>query len=207
MFTEKKLLKRIYAKVETDENKLCFKYTGGTNGKQYGRIWARGKNHSVHRLMYQIFFGEIPKDKEVHHTCGVRNCCNPAHLELISHRENVARIGRYEQLRWQRLQVLLAVNSELSLFGETWMTSTTLHILWEKHCRGGNLVSYLTTLAFVFDDDFKWSLVEKGRGRRPHLFKITISDSLRERLEDAEHDTSLLLFNSFADLVTVPTNR
>jgi hypothetical protein len=190
MFTEKKLLKRIYAKVETDKNKLCFKYTGATNGKQYGRIWARGKNHSVHRLMYQIFFGDIPADKEVHHTCGIRNCCNPAHLELISHRENVAQIGRYEQLRWQRLQDLLAINFELTFFGITQVTSSDLSLVWGKNFKGSNLNDYLETLQYIFEGDFECRLVREGRGSRPHLYEIRMTPELVKRVELYEDNTS-----------------
>jgi hypothetical protein len=145
MCIEKELLEKIYDKVEIDEKTLCFNYTGGTNRKQYGRIWAHGKIYSVHRLMYETFFGEIPADKDVHHICGIRNCCNPGHLEVISHRENVARIGRYEQLRWQRLQDLLSVNFDLILSGETRITSTDLSLAWGKNVKGSNLVNYLRT--------------------------------------------------------------
>ena len=26
---------------------------------------------------------------EVHHTCGIRSCVNPAHLKVVTHRENI----------------------------------------------------------------------------------------------------------------------
>ena len=200
MCIEKELLEKIYDKVEIDEQTFCFKYTGATNGQGYGRVYFSGKLHSVHRLNSEIFQGPIPKGKEVHHTCGVRNCCNPAHLELVSHRLNIALTYENIALRWQRLQNLLAVNFELHFLGETRMTSTDLSVMWGKNFQGSNLVKYLKTLAFVFENDFGWSLVEKGKGRRPHLFKIKISDSLRERLEDPDHNASLPPFSSFAEL-------
>jgi hypothetical protein len=68
-----------------------------------------------------------------------------------------------------------------------------------------NVSRYLETLAFVFDGDFEWSLIKKGAGRRPHLFEIKISESLRERLEASENDASLTKDNSLSNLVTLPT--
>src|SRR5262249_20332812 len=99
MVVERVTLERIYGKTHIDEATLCFLYNGGTNGKQYGRMYAQGKMQSVHRVMYHIFFGDIPPDKEVHHTCGTRNCCNIAHLALVSHRHNVILTPQYTQLR------------------------------------------------------------------------------------------------------------
>ena len=136
------ILKRVYAKLDIDEDTLCWRYTGGTNGRGYGRICHKGKMYGVHRLIFEVFHGPIPKGKEIHHTCGVRHCCNPAHLELVSHRENVARIGRYDKLRWVRLQDLIAVNFELNLFGETRITSTELRLIWGKSFRGSNVSRY-----------------------------------------------------------------
>ena len=89
MILDRELLEKIYGRIDIDEDTLCFHYLGGDNGQNYGRMWTRGKNHSVHRLMQEIFHGPLPPDKEVHHTCGVRNCCNIAHLALVSHRDKV----------------------------------------------------------------------------------------------------------------------
>ena len=86
MFIEKELLTKIYAKLDIDEETMCWWYTGSTNGKGYGRTYhkweadKKGRNYGVHRLMYEVFHGPIPENREVHHICGVRNCCNPAHF-------------------------------------------------------------------------------------------------------------------------------
>src|SRR5262245_6782953 len=110
MVLEKELLEKIYGRIHIDEDTMCFHYLGGDNGQDYGRMYAYGKMQSVHRLMYGIFHGPIPPDKEVHHTCGVRNCCNIAHLALVSHRDNIILIPQYAQLRWERLQASVVEN-------------------------------------------------------------------------------------------------
>src|SRR5215831_4649786 len=146
MVIEQDLLQKIYANIAIDEATMCFRYLGGHNGQQYGRMWTRGKNHSVHRLIQEIFHGPIPADKEVHHTCGVRSCCNIAHLALVSHRDNIILIPQYARLRWERLQALVETHLDLALWGMTHVTSTDLSTLWGKSCRGSNLLTYLTTL-------------------------------------------------------------
>jgi hypothetical protein len=51
------------------------------------------KNHRAHRVAYQLFIGDIPDGMTLDHTCRVRNCVCPTHLEPIPHGENVKRGG------------------------------------------------------------------------------------------------------------------
>ena len=190
MVIEQDLLQKIYGRIDIDEDTMCFHYLGGDNGQDYGRMWTRGKNHSVHRLMQEIFHGPIPPDKEVHHTCGVRNCCNIAHLALVSHRDNIILIPQYTQLRWERLQALVETRLDLMHWGITHVTSTDLWSLWGASCRGANLTKYLDTIAAVFPEAFSWSFVRPGRGRKPHLFEIRMSQTLMDQLIGDEASTS-----------------
>jgi hypothetical protein len=151
-------------------------------------MWVRGKMQSVHRVIYHLFFGAIPEDREVHHLCGTRNCCNIAHLALVTHRENIIRTPQYEQLRWERLQDLVAADPLLGLCGFTHVTSSDLCTLWGKECRSNNVPKYLHTLAAAFAGDFEWTLLERGRGRRPHRFEIRMSRKLIAQLETSDFD-------------------
>ena len=44
-----------------------------------------------HRLAYELEIGPIPAGLEIDHLCRVRNCVNPAHLEPVTHAENIRR--------------------------------------------------------------------------------------------------------------------
>jgi hypothetical protein len=197
MAIEQDLLQKIYGRIHIDEDTMCFHYIGGDNGQDYGRMWAHGKNHSVHRVMYGVFHGPIPPDKEVHHLCGVRNCCNIAHLTLVSHRENIILTPQYAQLRWERLQALVETHPDLALCGVTHLTSTAFSALWGQSCRGSNLLTYLTTLADVYPGEFEWSVVRPGRGRRPRFFEIRMTQDLIDQLTaDEERAASAVKMTS-----------
>lgn len=63
---------------------------------------VRGTAYAAHRLAYTLTKGPIPDGLEIDHICNVKACVNPAHLEAVSHRENIVR--GYERRRasdWQ----------------------------------------------------------------------------------------------------------
>jgi hypothetical protein len=40
-----------------------------------------------------LFVGPVPENMHIDHLCCVRSCCNPAHLEPVTQRENNRRTG------------------------------------------------------------------------------------------------------------------
>lgn len=57
----------------------CWLWEGRTP-KGYGTVWYEGKDIRVHRLLYSLTFGSIPKGLGILHKCDVKSCCNPSHL-------------------------------------------------------------------------------------------------------------------------------
>ncbi|WP_368074186.1 HNH endonuclease signature motif containing protein [Staphylococcus aureus] len=41
--------------------------------------------------MFTNYFGYVPGKKQIDHLCGQRLCCNPAHLEMVTHLTNQKR--------------------------------------------------------------------------------------------------------------------
>lgn len=67
----------------------CWNYTGALMHRGYGNFWFRGTTYRAHRASYIIFKGEIPEGLYVLHKCHNRKCCNPNHLEVGTHADNM----------------------------------------------------------------------------------------------------------------------
>lgn len=81
----------ILLKASPEPNTGCWLWTASDNGRGYGRIRHKGRTVQAHRLIYEFVKGEIPHGLELDHTCRVKCCVNPDHLDPIDHRENVRR--------------------------------------------------------------------------------------------------------------------
>lgn len=62
--------------------------SGTSRGGGYGRMSLNGQTVAVHIVVYTRFYGYIPGKKQIDHLCNNRLCCNPAHLEMVSHLRN-----------------------------------------------------------------------------------------------------------------------
>lgn len=73
----------------------CHIWTGpdsGTGkGGGYGRMSLNSQTVAVHLVVYTHFYGYIPGKKQIDHKCNNRLCCNPAHLEMVTHLTNQKR--------------------------------------------------------------------------------------------------------------------
>jgi len=57
----------------------------------YGWIFLNGRKRPAHRVSYESMVGPIPPGTELDHLCRNTKCANPAHLEAVTHLENVRR--------------------------------------------------------------------------------------------------------------------
>lgn len=81
----------------------CWLWTAGKYSNGYGLFTVSGKpprkNALAHRYAYEHLVGPVPEGMDLDHTCRVRHCVNPAHLEPVTRSENLRRsplMGRFQ---------------------------------------------------------------------------------------------------------------
>ncbi len=84
------MVRRFVLWLDEDENG-CWLWTRGctTNGYGHGRMDSQ--HFYAHRLAWELWHGPIPDGLELDHLCRVHRCCNPDHLEPVTHAENMRR--------------------------------------------------------------------------------------------------------------------
>jgi len=78
---------RFLTKVIKCENG-CWEWNACKDTGGYGMIKIQKKTYLTHRIAYELWKGKIPAGQLVRHKCDVRNCVNPEHLEIGTHKDN-----------------------------------------------------------------------------------------------------------------------
>lgn len=69
----------------------CWISNRADNMGGYTKIGIFNVTYLVHRLAYELTYGDVPHGLVIDHLCRNRACCNPAHLEAVTHRTNLVR--------------------------------------------------------------------------------------------------------------------
>lgn len=92
-FTDKQI-RRFWSKVKRAVAG-CWFWQAGIQSAGYGCITLNGKQLCAHRVAYMLATGkDIPAGLWVLHSCDNPACCNPAHLRLGTHADNMRDMAR-----------------------------------------------------------------------------------------------------------------
>lgn len=95
-------LDRFWSKVHHEPMSGCWLWEGSTNGGTtsgtgHGKFFLRRDDRGrtvkdyAHRIAWMLERGPIPPGRELDHLCRNPSCCNPDHLEPVTHAENIRR--------------------------------------------------------------------------------------------------------------------
>lgn len=88
---------RFWSKVDRKSDLECWPWMSYRNPAGYGSFWLPKPIKSMklaHRVAWELTHGSIPRREGpeeifVCHKCDVQECCNPSHLFLGTHQDNV----------------------------------------------------------------------------------------------------------------------
>jgi hypothetical protein len=80
---------RLTSRIERRGADECWEWRYARSAGGYGQMWHAGRVRYVHRLVYEMECGPIPAGAHVLHSCDNPPCCNPAHLRVGTHADNM----------------------------------------------------------------------------------------------------------------------
>lgn len=86
-----RVITKFFARVKKGTPSECWPWQGQLNYHGYGMFYVSGRRTGVlvTRLAYYLANKSIDDDKFVCHACDNPPCCNPAHLWMGTHEENL----------------------------------------------------------------------------------------------------------------------
>lgn len=105
-YTPEQCISAFWAKVAVNpDDESCWLWKNSKDRNGYGHFKLGGRTQYSHRVAWQLANGNIPEGLDVCHSCDTPSCCNPKHLFLGTHQDNMddmANKGRQRGLRGER---------------------------------------------------------------------------------------------------------
>lgn len=79
------------SRITIDDETGCWNWSGPFHTSGYGQYSIARMPYRIHQLAYWRYKGDVPAGLEIDHLCRNRICCNPEHLEAVTHQVNMAR--------------------------------------------------------------------------------------------------------------------
>jgi len=96
-------VKAIWSQIDKQGSSDCWPFKGKKNRDGYGIFSVRKRKYLAHRVVYELAYGfPIKQFKwQVQHSCNNPACCNPKHLLLGTHQDNMDYMLKCGRGCWQ----------------------------------------------------------------------------------------------------------
>lgn len=170
----------LLSNIEIDPDTGCWNWQKSlVQNKGYGRLTFKKKQYHVHRLSYELFKGEIKDGLFVCHKCNNPQCCNPDHLYLGTHYDNMQdrkKSGGYDNNPKEKLNPAICKGirelnklgksvteiSEITGFGKSTINRVLRNerypdesFVWKKSREDNLTESQVTKIRELHDDGYK----------------------------------------------------
>jgi hypothetical protein len=79
---------------KVNKTPTCWLWAASLDGKGYGQVRVGYAMYRAHRLAFADANGGIPPGMVIDHTCHVKSCVNPSHLQAVTQQQNMEnRVG------------------------------------------------------------------------------------------------------------------
>ena len=117
------IIERILNKVESTDENECWNFQGGKNPDGYGMILQGRRATRVHKVVWEAYNAQpVPEGLQIRHKCDNRACCNPNHLDVGTHKQNMddmkRRGRRADKLTESQIEMIMASNLSQSKMAE-----------------------------------------------------------------------------------------
>lgn len=83
----KTLEEKLWPKINKTDT--CWLWLAALDTNGYGQFCIYGRPRKpAHKVVYELLITPVPRSMELDHLCRVRACVNPAHLEIVTSKEN-----------------------------------------------------------------------------------------------------------------------
>jgi hypothetical protein len=121
----------------------CLIFWGKPKSDGYGHLWdtRKKKVRYVHRIAWELASGPIPNGMLVLHRCDNRPCCNPKHLFLGTHADNVRDMLAKKRGPWGEKNANARLTAKQVL--EIYHSKERNHILAERYDMRSSTISFI----------------------------------------------------------------